>query len=523
MAITLGGKPCLDPRHLYEVCRSRGLPIEPWFGLVNSFRYGLGAEPGIASLLMRKRDFDEATSTRDTGYPELRTKYTLTFDDGVRSATFPKLFPVRNQCVTPGAESDPDAAYLYQLADIRWFLQKLQTDPATWAQFNLRDPFGTAITSTWKTVVAGVPTAWSWSEMVQKIWEKIFDTTEYPYPGLPFAPDGSPDHFDYILETSPWRMLGHVLDRLACRLKYNPIADTFTIVRYGVADAVADSSLASADILWADYSTFGALPIAKNVNVRYRLYPTTYSQGDNEHSQTAVSTSSLGPYPIDEYALDTVVFDDMASLSGNAAARSTRAAERASDWVRVTVLNPKSRTCLGVNPSVLACLGSQWPDVAVYDRGDGFKTEIARKPWDPFTGWRPAWNYSRGATSKWVRITAGTGTGPYTGVEQTRIGGVFADTSPAVTIENITRAPYNDPGSSTGAAPDFPVNLVIQIWPAPVNPASPTVDRWTAGPWGGRKKILLPVTVACADGTLTVTYVYLTGVDLKVTSTTDVP
>jgi hypothetical protein len=121
----------------------------------------------------------------------------------------------------------------------------------------------------------------------------------------------------------------------------------------------------------------------------------------------------------------------------------------------------------------------------------------------------------------WFRITSGTTTGPYTGVVQASVVGGFTDGVPTVTVSGIQRAPYNDPGSSTGVAPDIPPNTIIPAWPTSYSPSGGI--RYLCGPWGGRQKVLVPGIVVCNDGTLTVTYRYLTGVDLKLTPTTDVP
>jgi hypothetical protein len=320
-----GNRSCVDPVRLRADCETQGLPVG-WWGAANVFRNPLGRGPGEGKILLTKADLDALTLTADAS---------LVFeDDGGRRLTLQKITLLRAKCLTPGHRDDARAVYLCDIADRRHFLAQTPIDRA----FNLKNSDG----SDYLSGSTNAGTAWTWAEVLSEMWAAL---DAGAVPTLPFTPDGTPENLRYY-GGNAWASLNDVLDRLACAVKYDPVADTFTFVRLGdtaatvAAALTADlakldrAGLRSWDTYWREPDR-GRLPEKVRVWFPRRPLPTDGSSPYYSVDVTLTATAGV--------KAGTVVSlrDDLTAVGSgtptNAAALATRADERAADWRRKRV------------------------------------------------------------------------------------------------------------------------------------------------------------------------------------------
>lgn len=374
--VIYNGKPCLDPRSLYREMIDRNLPVDSWFGKANSFVCPLGETPGTGTILLTEKQVTDLSA--------VTTDADLEFIDDGTPVTLKKIVFIGSECVTPADAGNPETVHVCRLADRRHHVAKIPVNKA----YNLRTDDGTDYHSGTKN--AG--TAWTWARMLGNLWAMMTDLGSYP--GLGFTPHGTPENFDYYGSTA-WHALCDVLTRLACAVKYDPLLDTFAIVRLGDAYATANTAIAALEVVtgrpvWDEYPVaavragrpekvrvlFGILPAPTDGTTPYSAEDVTLAAG------TGVVTGSY-----------VTLYDDLSSLTGNAATRTARASERATDWLRKYEHYdlPFVRVYDGFHGTkAVACLGTTIGSLAWSDRGGGGRTELVARPDGGLEGWRLA-------------------------------------------------------------------------------------------------------------------------------------
>lgn len=517
MPASFGGQPLLDPAVLFRECRDRGLPTD-WFGKVNSFRCPLGEKPGTGFLLVRRSDLNKIS---------FRAGETLTVtDDHGRSIPVKNLTVTKAECVTPGYDPDPNAAYLLTVADLRHLLAKVPCDKA----YNLRGPAGGGRLP--GSLNAGA--AWTWQQIVTDLWNLLSAVfTDLPSaPTLPFTPDATPEDLDYY-GGHAWHALNNVLARLACAIRYNPTKDpgtgTWAIVRLGTADAAATKAVTAL----AGERVWDAFPLdpvrawrPQKVRVLFRRYPGPGDGSSPYWAETVTLAADSGT------VAGTVVtlHDDLAALgaygtpTNSGSTLATRAAERAADWLRERAATAPGGLSVfrGVRPELATVPGARYVEWAVEDRGEngggpggGLLTSVVARPDDDLERWdTPAVPAPR---LLWVRITGNDGNTPglYTGVRVYQSSaGVWADYSPApetLTLK-LARPPSNTTAHATSPTPPLiPVNQVVCV------EADPDVSGYyrLVSAAGGLEEVAMK-DGSCNDG-------YLIGRDLKFVPTVPPP
>ncbi|HYH63986.1 MAG TPA: hypothetical protein VD866_04740, partial [Urbifossiella sp.] len=214
---------------------------------------------------------------------------------------------------------------------------------------------------------------------------------------LPFTPDGSPENLRYHAADA-WEALNDVLDRLACAVKLDHVADTFSIVRLGDAAAAGATALTTAlakhdrDGLrsWDAYHAEpnrGRLP--ETVRVLFPRRPVPTDGGSPYFAEDVTLAATAG------VAAGTYVqlFDDLTAVGEgtptNAAALTTRAEERAADWRRKR-LGFERRLSLvyrDFRPDLVP--GETVDQTALDDRGGPMTTVLEARPDGKLEAWRP--------------------------------------------------------------------------------------------------------------------------------------
>jgi len=440
--------PLLDPKSLHKSCIDRTLPTG-WLGKVNMYRCPLGEKPGTGALIMR----GDAVAKLDRSKPGK-----LLFSDGVDTVTFPRIYVTGTECLTPGVADTTTAAFLVSIADFRG-VPGIGGPYSPWSgggvgRYNRRWPMGDYFDDTGATSSAAIlgttystsppVSAISWDDMVSALWTAARDNLSWPntspfsasspYPGLPFTPEGIPHNFDYTWPVvwTPWAALNHALTRLACALKYDPIADTVSIVRLGAADAIATAAMALMSgedrKLWDDFEedqsrekeytqgTYLQVAVAFRVQTRndtFERHVTSFARGPlydinyyaNPDGVTAV-TNDIGDPRIglnriydDSYlpnnsAISPPPTNLQFSFGYSLAAIALlgpRGLERANDYMRKyrNFNRPLNIVYRGIKKEGASILGSTVGEVAWYDRGDGAKTEIRSTQDTLLEDWRP--------------------------------------------------------------------------------------------------------------------------------------
>ncbi len=306
MPVTFHYQPCLEPRSLLEQCARAGLPTD-WANLPtgednspratgrpNNFYFGLGARAGEGWILLSRQALRAIDSQGNfTG------AYDLVFSSDVQPGMGPETQEVRLKnlvilkadCLTPGARDQDESAYLVHVADRRHLINRVVVDVG----YNCHHlGNGALLTDT----LSGGSTAFTWSQLVEDLWNLIGTSRLGSYPGLPVTPSGTPDQIE-LWQRPGLEALVEILGRLGMALVFDPMADTFAIVEVGATDTAFTAALQQWEKYrhWDNYamrSIRGSIP--EKVRVLFRRLP---------HERGGVS-----PF----YALD--VADPTAGASG---------------------------------------------------------------------------------------------------------------------------------------------------------------------------------------------------------------
>lgn len=380
MSAWLGGRPCLDAsacREAFESLPPSSAVEGDWLRRANSFTCPLGAEPGRGRLLMLRGDL-LALDLEDT--------HDLVFDDGRSRVTLRNLVIVRAAAALPSSRDNQQGAVWVDVADRRHLAARTAIDAA----YNLRSQPGEDETGPiWyaSTLDDSVNPSvlWSWEDMVNDIWDTVGMLGDYP--GLPFAPDGDPEGFNFY-GASAYNALNSVLGQLSCALKYDPIEDVFSVVQIGDTDAVADAALSDYDAarLWDDYdieSAIGRIPEKVVVHFRKHLWIPDTDGGSPWHT---VEVEDADPLPGVEAGTRALLYDglpasyDADGVLVNEADIIARADERAADYFRHVRMSRLRRRFTGSIGNAGMLPGAQLKATVWHDLGDGCCTEIAYYP-----------------------------------------------------------------------------------------------------------------------------------------------
>ncbi len=303
-------------------------------------------------------------------------------------ATLSTITLLNAECISPGSSTDPYAVYVCEVVDRRHLLGLIPLDKA----YNLVSADGTVYFS--ETLNAAV--AWTWQEIVTDIATVVGINPLT----LPFTPNDTPENFIFWGRASALECLCDVLDRLGCDLAYDNIANTFTIARLGV-DQDSDLDEIDAQRLWDGYSseaTRGWRP--EKVRVRFPRRPVDAASGFTPYYTKDVTLAAAVGVKTGTY----VQIDDGLTALGasgaptNAAALSTQADERATDWLRKRQYydRPVLRAWRDFVPDATGLGGYAVRKIVFDDRGGLMQTwansspERAMEDWRPLGGW-PVW------------------------------------------------------------------------------------------------------------------------------------
>ncbi len=335
--ITLGGKKLLDPSGLVSYSSEWGTPRD-WMGKANSYECPIGSDAGEGWALITREELDKL---------DIDASHKMKFDDGKTSAEIQALYIVRAHAVTLIFDSDKKAAYLVELADKRRIAEMSHVN----AQYNVRMPAPSTTSGAGLYYVDSLdsgPTIWTWETLFQDLWDTHLGSMGAA-PSLPYAPDGTPENFRFV-GVSAWRAIEELLDKIGCKVKYQPLTDTFTVVVSAPeADLAARMNAVKKRLIYDyDPKVAGAANLPKQITVLFRKagqYGTerdTVRGAGNEwelnaiHSVT-VNTGSTGALANTNVCLwddlTATITSETSSTPSNSGALTTRATEVAAEYV----------------------------------------------------------------------------------------------------------------------------------------------------------------------------------------------
>lgn len=377
MGFTFAGRPCLDPAALLRECLDRGLPSSAWEGKANVYRVQNGREPGRGHLLLTRADLDAIDQTKAHDLE--------VFDGSHPKITLKKITLLSAVCVLPGADADPDAAYLCEVADRRHFLARIPVDRA----FNLKKADGTGHLSA--TTNSG--TAWTW----QGVASTLVTALGLPTLTIPFTPHGTPENLAFYGGWA-WAALNDVLDRLAVGLDYDPTADTFSLVRLGGAslsevEDVPELKRLLPDRVW-DGRPYDPARAWRPEKVRVRFPRRPLPTGGT--SPFYAKDVTLGAKAGVEAGTYVQLDDDLTAVGAtgtpsNASTLDARAQERADDWLRKRLKYDRpAQIVVAGHPAAAGkeIVGKWYGRAAWEDRGAGMKAEVGAAPDGALERWR---------------------------------------------------------------------------------------------------------------------------------------
>lgn len=261
---SLGGQPIVSAATTIREFIEQGLDYSNWYRKANSYRCAVGPEPGYAWVLMQQDELKKLDS---------RQPQDLVLGIGAKSVTIKRLAFIQAQRLIPGASLDPDALYLVQLADVRWFLKRTYIEK----NYNIRQTCGTEDWANATTKdLAGTP--WTFLEIVEDLYSKFstfggfFTNAAYSadkvHGSLPTPPENL--RFEGI---SAWDALAMLCQQCGFFLRYDPLLGDVRIMKVGTA---TDPYPATDGDLTAGYG--GAKSALAGVEARFGLTPTSLTR-----------------------------------------------------------------------------------------------------------------------------------------------------------------------------------------------------------------------------------------------------
>lgn len=385
-----------DPRGVLEERHRFGRSAIPALVRANSLCCPSGRWPTRGWLLMARGDYDRLD--------KYSTALQLHLGDTTKSdnvGVLQNLSIVQAQCVTRGLAADKNALYLVEITDDRGILQNKWFSFPTTSNYNIRAP---AYPSTFHPSSMNSGTTWTWTTMLQNLWEQM--TLLGTWPGLPFTPAGTPEGW-WFPGVSAWTALCDVLDYLGMTVVCNLQSSTpFTIAKQNTADTAYAALLTKyqnrleEDMEWIDT---GAGRVPATVKVLFRRRNTIYGteetvrydspQWDMDSiysvsvSAPAAYSSAVGTHHL--WSDFTVRYDqDGAPLAADVAMAATIAQERATQYY--AHINPAAytdRTYAGALPFKTGSLvdGVRWyQDLSDGMRWGGWRTQVVYGPQPPW-------------------------------------------------------------------------------------------------------------------------------------------
>ncbi len=394
-----------DPRSVRENRTRFRRDYIPLLERANSIYVPTGREPTRGLILVSRRDYNYILSANPYS-----NALQLNVGDPTQTnnvGTLKNLSIVQAQCVTRGLASDVNALYLVELTDGRGVLHNKWFQFPITTQYNIRAP---AYPQLYNVNSLNSGSVWTWTTMLQNIWTQMA-TFLGAWPGLPYAPLGTPEGF-WFNGVPAWTALCGVLEHLGMTVACNLTSSSPFIIVDDGADDTAFTALQTKyrthledDLEWIDTGS-GRVP--GTVKVLFRRRNSIYGSEetvtrtsddvtgwqwdmDSTYSVSvaapATFTGATGTHHMwsdftVRYDMDNVpIAADVATANAIAAERTTqyfdRIYSRTSGWM--------TQTYAGALPFVT---GSQVDGVCYYqdfidqDR-QGWKTKIVRGEFIP--------------------------------------------------------------------------------------------------------------------------------------------
>ena len=221
--------PLVDPRSIVEDRVRFHRDLFPELLRANSYYSLSGRWSDVGWLLLDRNSYNQLSPYSNT--------HRLVMSDFVNASLIvDNLSIVQARCVTRGQALDPDAVYLLQITNNKGVIYSPWFQFPVNAQYNVRAPAYDGTYYSGSLTGANNTDAWTWSGMIQNLWEKT--SLLGTYPGLPYVPDGAPEGFIFV-GVSLWEALVGVLDLLGMSVVGN--YPNFSIVELGATDAAYDT------------------------------------------------------------------------------------------------------------------------------------------------------------------------------------------------------------------------------------------------------------------------------------------
>lgn len=425
---TLGTWPIQSASAILNEFEENGLDCSNWIRKANSYRCAVGPEPGVAWVLMKQSDIASMNSA---------SPQTLVLGLGSNSITVPRLAVIQAQRLIPGISLDPDALYIVQLADARWFLKRTYIEK----RYNLRK---TCSDSEWcdgtTNDVTGEP--WTFLEILEDIFTKfnsfggfLINSTwneakVHSANSGEFDPPETPENLRFE-GISAWDALDQTCQQCGYFLRYNPFVGDIRIMQVGLAadpepgedgdlkagyggvrsvlglatnyPLAPDSTVRSAgdDLLEDSEMILGSAMIPASVSVVFPTNDTDCGDGceiDANHGwfkRIEVTAASVREdNPAEEYKfLESAIVGTTVVLNSTKYAQfdssdledptnidelTTAAKEIAADYYRAIAFQASGRVVYAGIKRVVP--GPHISEVIWRDWGDGLQTEVARWP-----------------------------------------------------------------------------------------------------------------------------------------------
>lgn len=265
--ITLSDKPCVHNAPEYVQAQRKA----------NSYICPVGPIPGRAWVLMIRSEWDKIKTN---------TSHTLKFAGSRASASIGSLYAIKADRLLAGQQDDSNAILMIELADKRILLERF-TDTLN-ESYNIRSYASPT------RYLTGTAQA-SWTAALSDLWSNV-STLAGSYPGLPYVPPGVPEDFQF-LGVNAWAAIHEMLGVIGCTTAYDPLQETFSIVRVGASQSV--SSLPT-PIFDAEIATGVGPQIPATVRVYF--HDSYRSYGQERDTELATNWAATGPSTISNQA-----------------------------------------------------------------------------------------------------------------------------------------------------------------------------------------------------------------------------
>lgn len=257
----ISGQPIISAANTFENLAKSGIDVSSVLHKCNSYRCGLGDEPGRAYLFMLRRDVERLARAKSADAAILKT-HKLNLGTGgnggpTQEVTIPGLIFIRAHRLIPGYSQDPKALYVVELADKRWLADRSFIN----RRFNLRKTNGSDADYVESTTNSGTP--WTWAELIEEIWSEVNQTTvngslqpiigTYSASKVPIptpALTTTPANIRYDDGRSAWRALCDAVRRVGLEMVYDPLAGEFRAVQMGNGTPWSGANYAAPSLKW---------------------------------------------------------------------------------------------------------------------------------------------------------------------------------------------------------------------------------------------------------------------------------